>query len=83
MKLVLAVFLAVVAASVVTFVRYESFSPCVWMEQDLAEQSGLPVLVVQSRIRAGFLIEGVVDPDPYDCVLAWWRFRAEGLPEES
>lgn len=72
-----------VAALVATYARYESLSPCDWMAQDLAQRSDLPVLVVEGQIRANFLLEGIVDPGPYDCVLAWWKFRAEGLPGGS
>lgn len=83
MKLVLVLILGIVAASTVTYARYGSFSPCDWMQQDLAQRSDLPLLVVQGRIRADFLIQGIIDPNPYDCVLAWWKFRAQGLPVGS
>lgn len=74
------VVIAVVAAGLVaTYVRYRSLDPCDWMEQDLARQSKLPLIVLQGRIRAYFLIRGVVAPDPYDCVLAWWKLRAKGV----
>jgi hypothetical protein len=71
------------AAAVATYARYESLDPCDWMEQDLAQQSSLPLIVVRARIRAEFLIEGITDPTPYDCVSEWWKIRAEGLTEGS
>ncbi len=64
--------------SIATYVRYESFSPCDWMEQDLQKQSGLPTIVVQGQIRADFLFQGIVDPGPKDCIFAWWKWRAAG-----
>jgi len=76
--------MALLAAAVVaTIVRYGSLSPCDWMEQDLVQDTGLPPFAVRARIQAGFLIKGITDPGPYDCVIAWWRFRADGLPEGS
>ena len=83
MKFVLIVIGLAVAATIATYARYQSLNPCDWMEQDLARQTGLPPLVVRVRIRAAFLIDGITDPDPYDCILRWWEFRAEGLPGES
>ncbi len=73
--------LAVVAAGA-TFVRYESFNPCDWIEADMVKSSDLPLLVVQSRIRAYFLLDGIVSPDFGECLLGWWEFRLEGIPEE-
>ncbi len=61
-----------------TYHRYESFDPCDWMEQDLAVQSGLPLLVVQGQVKAKFLLEGVIDPNPYQCIKAWWQLKANG-----
>ena len=72
-----------IAAVVMTYIRYQSLDPCDWMEQDLAQQTELPRLVVQGRIRAGFLLDGIVDPDSLDCVLAWCEYRADGLPDGS
>jgi hypothetical protein len=74
---------AALAAAAATWARYESFSPCDWMEHDLAASTGLPRLVVTARVRAQFLIEGVTDPDMTRCILAWWRFRADGLPADA
>ena len=69
------------AATVATYARYASLDPCDWMEQDMAETSGLPLLLVQARIRGAFLLDGTLDPGPTDCLLKWWDFRANGLPE--
>lgn len=80
MKYAIIAVVAVIAAAVATFVRYESFDPCVWMEKDLTGESGLPQLIVKGQIRADFLLKGITDPGPYECVKAWWRFRADGLP---
>lgn len=74
--------IALGAAVAATYARYGSFDPCEWMEQDLAARSGLPRLAVRARIRAQFLLEGVAAPDAGQCILAWWEFRAEGVPEE-
>ena len=71
------------AAAGATYTRYQSFSPCDWMARDLEATTGLPSLVVQARIKALFLLDGVTDPDPVDCLLAWWDVRQEGLPPES
>ena len=71
------------AAAGSTYFRYQSFSPCDWMAQDLEAQTGLPNLVIQARIKALFLLDGVTDPDPVDCLLAWWDVRQDGLPPES
>src|SRR5690606_31796403 len=78
--LLAALFLA--AAAIATLLRYESLDPCVWMERDLVEDSGLPPAVVRARIAAGFLLEGITDPSPVDCLLEWWRLRREGVPEQ-
>jgi len=67
------------AASVATYARYQSFSPCDWMEQDLVEHLGRPLLVVQASIRATFLMQGIVDPSPQECLVEWWRLRRNGF----
>jgi len=71
------------AAAVATWSRYESFDPCVWMEQDLAKQSSLPRPVIGARIQAEFLLRGIGNPGPYQCLQAWWKFRADNLPKGS
>ena len=74
---------AIVAAAIATWTRYESFDPCVWMEHDAAKESSLPRAVVRAKIEAGFLLRGVRKPDPYQCLQAWWKFRADNLPNGS
>jgi hypothetical protein len=81
MKYVVIALVALAAAAVATFVRYESFDPCDWMEQDLTRKSGLPPIIVKGQIRADFILRGIASPGPYECVKAWWRFRANGLPD--
>ncbi len=83
MKFVLIVIGLAVAATIATYARYQSLSPCDWMERDMARQTELPPLVVRARIGAAFLIDGITDPGPYDCIMAWWEFRVEGLPGDS
>ncbi len=73
----------VVAAAIATLARYESFDPCDWLEQDMARSLGMPTVVAQVRIRATFMFRGIVEPDTYDCLDAWWHLKAEGLPEEE
>ena len=70
--------LAIAAAAIATYSRYESFSPCVWIEQDRARATGLPTLVTRGRVHAEFLLRGIRDPDTMDCLLSWWDFRLEG-----
>ena len=65
------------AASAATYIQYRSFDPCVWMEQDIAAEAGLPRFVAKARIQIQFLVEGITRPDTGQCVLAWWGFRAE------
>ena len=81
MRIVSIVFVLAIAAVAATYWRYQSFDPCDWMAHDLEEQTGLPELIVQARIKAYFLLDGVADPGPQDCLLAWWEVRREGLPE--
>ncbi len=78
-SLLTALVLLVAAAAGATYWRYQSLDPCDWMEQDLAENFCLTALVVEAKIRASFLIRGIVDPGPADCLLEWWRLRREGL----
>ncbi len=70
------------AAVIATFARYESFDPCEWLEQDMTRALGMPPIVAQARIRAGFLFRGIVDPTSGECLDDWWRLKAEGLPDE-
>ena len=52
------------------------------MTSDLVKASGLPELVVLARIRGEFLLEGVTDPDPGQCLFKWWALRRDGLGQE-
>ncbi|MEE8507122.1 MAG: hypothetical protein V3S40_12995 [Kiloniellales bacterium] len=61
-----------------TLFRYGSFHPCEWLEQDVMRTSGLPPVVAQAQIRATFMVNGIVEPDAYDCLRHWWRFKADG-----
>ena len=70
--------IAIAAATIATYSRYESFSPCIWIEQDQARATGLPTLVTRGRIHAEFLLRGIREPDAMDCLLSWWDFRLEG-----
>lgn len=75
--------LAVAAAAIATYSRYESFSPCVWIEQDQARATGLPRLVLRGRLHAEFLMRGIKEPDAVDCLFTWWDFRLEGATHGS
>lgn len=77
MKYVLLVVGLAMAASVATYARYESLDPCVWLVRDATNQSGLPELAEETRIRAAFLLRGISEPGSYDCLEAWWRLRSE------
>lgn len=70
------------AAAVATYARYESLDPCDWMEQDLVAQSGLPAVAVEIRIRAAFLLDGITEPGAGDCLVKWWAWRRDGLPQQ-
>ncbi len=78
MKTVLGgVVIVAVAATVATYFRYHSFDPCNWMAQDMARHTGAPVLMMEGKVRADFLIRGITAPSTSECVLAWWGERAE------
>lgn len=66
------------AAVVATLVRYESLDPCVWLVHDAADQSGLPMLAEEARIRTEFLVRGITEPGAGECLGSWWRLRFEG-----
>ena len=83
MKYLLLVAGLVVAASVATYVRYESLDPCVWLVRDATGQSGLPEMAEEARIRAAFLMRGIAEPGSYDCLEAWWRLRSEGTDDSN
>ncbi len=69
------VVIAAIAATAATWFRYQSFDPCVWLEQDYAKESSLPRIVIQGRIKAEFLLRGNNAPTLTDCTDAWWNFR--------
>ena len=77
MKILIVLVLLVAAAVSATWVRYASFDPCVWTEQDMVADSSLPALIVTARIRAGLLLDGVTEPTPKQCLYAWWQHRFE------
>ena len=74
---IIAVILLAFAAGAATYVHYQSFDPCVWMEKDIANRSGLPRLAAKARIQSQFLIRGIADPNAGECVMAWWEYRAD------
>ena len=82
MKYLVVVLGLIAIAAAATFIRYESFSPCDWIETDMIEASDQPVIVVQSRVQAHFLLNGIVSPTFGDCLLSWWEFRLDGIPGE-
>lgn len=65
------------AASTATYIQYQSFDPCNWMEQDLASDGRLSRLAAKARVRGQFLVQGITDPGAGQCVMAWWEFRAD------
>jgi len=69
-------------AAIATYGRYESLDPCEWMKRDLTAQSGLPPMAVELQISAGFLLDGITAPDAGDCLVKWWEWRREGLPQQ-
>jgi hypothetical protein len=77
MKFLIVLVLLIAAAVSATWVRYNSFDPCVWMEQDMISDSSLPALIVTARIRSAFLLDGVAKPTPKQCLYAWWQHRFE------
>ena len=54
MKFLIVLVLLAGAAVSATWVRYHSFDPCVWTEQDMLADSSLPALIVKARIKAAF-----------------------------
>jgi len=72
-----------VAAVIATFARYESIDPCEWLEQDMTRALGMPSVVTQARIRAGFMLRGIVEPTSRECLEDWWRLKAEGEFEDD
>ena len=72
-----------VAAVIATFARYESIDPCEWLEQDMTRALDMPRVVAQARIRAGFMLRGIVEPTSRECLEDWWRLKAEGEVEDD
>ena len=83
MKYLIVLVLLAGAAVSATWVRYNSFDPCVWMEQDMIADSSLPALIVTARIKAAFLLDGVTEPTPKQCLYAWWQHRFEDAKAAS
>ena len=78
MKFLIVLVVLVAGAVGATWMRYERFDPCVWMHQDMVAESSLPALIVTARIKAAFLLDGVTEPTPKQCLYAWWKHRFEG-----
>jgi len=78
MKFVFLIVALVAAESVATLVRYGSLQPCDWLDHDTAQEAGLPRLVAQAQVRAAFLLEGITNPTPGECLTAWWDLKANG-----
>ncbi len=78
MKILVLVLALLGAAGIATVVRYGSLDPCVWLDNDTASASDLPRLVAQAQVRAMFLLDGIADPTPGDCLTAWWDLKANG-----
>ena len=72
-----------VAAAVATYARYESLDPCDWLQRDLMVESGLPQVAVELRISAAFLLDGITEPGPDDCLVKWWEWRRDGMPTQE
>ena len=83
MRMALVALGVLVAAAAATLMRYGSLDPCVWLETDLIEDSILPPVAVRARIRGAFFVDGVTDPGPLDCLVKWWDWRGEELPDTS
>jgi hypothetical protein len=43
----------------------------------------MPRVVAQARIRAGFMLRGIVEPTSRECLEDWWRLKAEGEFEDD
>jgi len=67
--------LIAVVLVVATLIRYQSLDPCDWLARDMADKEGLTVAMAEAKVRAGFLLGGIVQPDVDDCLLEWWAFR--------
>jgi len=44
---------------------------------------------VQGKVKAKFLLQGIIDPTPVQCVKMWWKLKADGdlvplkMPEQT
>lgn len=83
MKVLLAIAVLIGAAAVATYVQYQSFDPCDWLIHDMAENSNLPHVGVEAKMRADFLLDGITDPNAEDCIVKWWKLRKEDPPSQS
>jgi len=83
MKMLVLVLVLAGAAAGATMVRYGSLHPCAWLDHDTAEATGLPRLVAQAQVRAQFLLEGITDPTPGECLTAWWDLKASDAKAAS
>jgi hypothetical protein len=75
MRWIIIVPLFVVFAVVATYARYQSFDTCRWLVIDTAEYYDLSETAAEAHARADLLLHGVVSPDAFDCMHAWWRAR--------
>lgn len=71
-----------VMAVTATQARYGSLDPCEWTIRDMATKTDQPEVLIRARVRGLFMIEGVVNPDYFDCLRGWWAFRLDELPEK-
>ena len=60
-----------------TYTRYGNFDPCEWTIQDKLEQTSLPKLVLIAQLKAKLMVDGITSPQFSDCLLAWWKSRAD------
>ena len=83
MRFIITIAGLLVVGVIATYARYESLHPCDWMVHDLAADSALPRMAVELQISAAFLLEGITEPDAGDCLVKWWDWRREGIPEQG
>jgi hypothetical protein len=79
-RIAIIVVIMTLVAGIGTFSRYRSFDPCVWLKQDMMARAEQPAVVVEARIAARFLVDGIVDPSFGNCLEGWWSYRLEDLP---
>jgi hypothetical protein len=73
----------ILSASTATWSRFHSFDPCIWMEKEMSEQSGMPFLAAEAKVQTDFIHRGIASPTATQCVGAWWRFRMEGAMSQK